>query len=131
MKPFNPDHKPTKQELKTQVKNYELYLKNTKVDPEEIKRRLNSFREELGLDEDIEKVTEIFPAMIGAKIGKSCIRIARDTMDLENVEMFLKSIVSILNEELYQIENCRFMKKINGRRKNGYEENKWEKKKWI
>jgi len=113
-KPFDPNRKLSKKESRATIKTYETYLINERVDPEERKRRLNTLRTEFGLHEDIEEVTEILPAILGKEIAKACIRISRQVMKIEHVEMFLRAMISVLNEEISGIENCRFWKRVKG-----------------
>jgi len=66
LEPFDPDRSVSKEELKTQVKNYADYLKMTGYTEEAIKKNANTLRESLGLLEDIdESINEIHETDLG------------------------------------------------------------------
>lgn len=109
-KPFNPDQALSKPELRKKVSSYMRYLLKMGTKPDVIRERANVLRDELGLYEDIDVEFMTKPGTTGILVAKTIITGLRLQ---ESKGIIIRSIISVLIEELERMEFCEEMKKIN------------------
>ena len=108
-KPFNPDQALSKPELRKKVSSYMRYLLKIGIKPDVIRERANVLRDELGLHEDIDVEFMTKPGTTGILVAKTIITGLRLQ---ENKGIIIKSIISVLVEELERMEFCESMQRV-------------------
>jgi hypothetical protein len=109
-KPFDPDQALSKPELRKKVSSYMRYLLKIGTKPDVIRERANSMRDEFELYEDIDIEFMTKPGTTGILVAKTIITGLRLQ---ESKGIMIKSIISILQEELERMEFCEGMRRIN------------------
>ena len=108
-KPFDPDQALSKPELRKKVSSYMRYLLKMGTKPDVIRERANTMRDMLELYEDIDITFMTKPGITGILVAKTIITGLRLQ---EGKGIIIKSIISILQEELERMEFCEFMQKV-------------------
>jgi len=111
-KPFDPNQALSKPELRKKVKSYMKYLLRMGTKPDVIKTRANILRDQLGLYEDVDIEFMTKPGTTGILVAKTIITGLRLQ---ESKGIIIKSIVSVLIEELERMEFCEEMKRVKGK----------------
>ena len=111
--PFDPDQTLSKPELRKKVSSYMRYLLKIGTKPDVIKERANVLRDELGLYEDIDVEFMTKPGTTGILVAKTIITGLRLQ---ESKGIIIKSIISVLTEELERMEFCAEMKRVKGKK---------------